>query len=54
MVYLKLGRFRFKPQSDVTFELVAEPLGGSVFSMCKIGLTVPIMAVFVKSGNSVY
>lgn len=50
----ELGRLRFKPQRDVTFELVAEPLGGSVFSMCKVRLTVAIMGVFVKSGNTVY
>lgn len=32
----EMGRFRFKPQSDMTFELVAELLVGSVFSVCEI------------------
>lgn len=32
----ELGRFRFKSQSDMTFELVVELLVGSVFSVCEI------------------
>lgn len=32
----ELGRFRFKSQSDMTFELIVELLVGSVFSVCKI------------------